>query len=42
LIELLAEHKGNLRAVADALKTSRSQVHRWLRRFEIDVEGYRS
>jgi DNA-binding NtrC family response regulator len=41
LIELLAEHRGNLRAVADALKTSRSQVHRWLRRFEIEVAAYR-
>jgi DNA-binding NtrC family response regulator len=42
LVELLVLHRGNLRAVADALQTSRSQVHRWLRRFEIDVSGYRS
>ena len=42
MIELLELHRGNLRAVAGALKTSRSQVHRWLRRFEIDVAPYRS
>jgi transcriptional regulator of acetoin/glycerol metabolism len=42
LVELLVLHRGNLRAVADALQTSRSQVHRWLRRFEIDVSAYRS
>ncbi len=42
LVELLVLHRGNLQAVADALETSRSQVHRWLRRFEIDPAGYRS
>ena len=33
--------RGNLQAVADAVHTSRSQVHRWLRRFEVDVDAYR-
>jgi transcriptional regulator of acetoin/glycerol metabolism len=42
LLALLTEHRGNLQAVADALETSRSQVHRWLHRFEIDVEPFRS
>jgi transcriptional regulator of acetoin/glycerol metabolism len=42
LIELLEIHGGTLRMVADALKTSRSLVHRRLRRFKIDIAPYRS
>ncbi len=41
LVSLLAEHRGNLAAVATAMRTSRSQVHRWLRRFVIDADAYR-
>jgi transcriptional regulator with PAS, ATPase and Fis domain len=38
---LLAEHRGNLSAVARALATSRTQVTRLLERYTIDPAGYR-
>ncbi len=38
---LLREHKGNVAAVARAMGTSRSQVHRMLKRFEIDPDSFR-
>nr|HEX4318137.1 sigma 54-interacting transcriptional regulator [Kofleriaceae bacterium] len=41
LVALLREHHGNLAAVARALATSRAQVHRLLRRFELDPDAYR-
>ena len=41
LLALLRDHRGNLAAVARALGTSRAQVHRLLRRYELDVESYR-
>ncbi len=41
LVALLVEKRGNLAAVAAAMQTSRSQVHRWLRRFAIDPDTYR-
>jgi transcriptional regulator of acetoin/glycerol metabolism len=41
LVALLRDHRGNLAAVARALATSRAQVHRLLRRFELEAESYR-
>ena len=41
LIACLQEHRGNLAAVARALGTSRTQVHRLLERFRIDAGAYR-
>jgi transcriptional regulator of acetoin/glycerol metabolism len=41
VVALLTEHRGNLAAVATAMGTSRSQVHRWLQRFAIDAATYR-
>jgi transcriptional regulator of acetoin/glycerol metabolism len=41
LVARLREHRGNIAAVARSLATSRAQVHRLLRRFELDVETYR-
>ena len=42
LVNLLRLHRGNLAAVARALSTSRAQIHRLLRRFELEVEAFRS
>ena len=41
LIDLLRQHKGNLAAVARGMGTSRSQVHRLLKRFRLDPADYR-
>lgn len=41
LLELLAKHDGNLAAVARAVRRDRALVHRWLKRFGIDVAAYR-
>jgi DNA-binding NtrC family response regulator len=41
LAELLAEHRGNVTAVARAIGKARTQVQRWLRRFGLDAERYR-
>ena len=41
LRELLQRHRGNIAAVGRELGRERMQVHRWLRRYEIDVEPYR-
>ena len=41
LVALLREHHGNLAAVARALHTSRAQVHRLLRRFDLAPTGFR-
>jgi DNA-binding NtrC family response regulator len=42
LRHLLAQHEGNIAAVGRALGKERMQIHRWLKRYEIDVERYRS
>ena len=39
---LLREHRGNISAVARDLGKARMQVQRWLRRFHLDPEQYRS
>jgi len=41
LIDLLRRHDGNVTEVARSLGRSRMQVHRWLRRLQIDPKGYR-
>ncbi len=41
LRSLLAHHKGNIAAVGAALGKHRMQVHRWLRRYNIDISDYR-
>lgn len=41
LITLLSQSGGNVSLVAETLHTSRSQVHRWMKRFSIDVKGFR-
>ncbi|HUS65431.1 MAG TPA: sigma 54-interacting transcriptional regulator [Kofleriaceae bacterium] len=42
LVELLRQHDGNVSAVARALGKARAQIHRWLRRYRIDPDSYRS
>jgi DNA-binding NtrC family response regulator len=42
LRELLTRHHGNIAAVGRELGKERVQVHRWLRRYGIDVGEYRS
>jgi transcriptional regulator with PAS, ATPase and Fis domain len=37
----LAEHAGNVSAVARAMAKHREQVQRWIKRFGLDVEGFR-
>jgi transcriptional regulator with GAF, ATPase, and Fis domain len=37
----LEKHRGNLAAVASNFRTSRSQVHRLLKRFGLNVEDFR-
>jgi hypothetical protein len=42
LIALLIEHHGNVVAVAKALRVRRTQVYRWLRRFDIKLAQFRN
>jgi len=42
LRELLARHRGNIAAVGRELGKERMQIHRWLKRYSIDVAEYRS
>jgi transcriptional regulator with GAF, ATPase, and Fis domain len=41
LRELLTRHKGNIAAVGRELGKERMQVHRWLKKYGIDLEAYR-
>jgi DNA-binding NtrC family response regulator len=41
LVELLALHQGNVVAVSKAMEVRRTQIYRWLERFELDPEAYR-
>jgi transcriptional regulator with PAS, ATPase and Fis domain len=41
LRELLQRHQGNVAAVGRELGKARMQVHRWLKRYEIDLDEYR-
>ena len=39
--DALARHGGNLSAVGKEMGRKREQIHRWVRRFEIDPDAYR-
>ena len=39
---LLAHHKGNVAAVGRELGKERMQIHRWLKKYSIELEDYRS
>jgi transcriptional regulator of acetoin/glycerol metabolism len=39
IVQLLREHGGNITAVARAMGKVRSQVQRWIKRYEIDVDA---
>ena len=41
LLDQLARHQGNISAVARAMRRTRMQVHRWLKRWNIDGERFR-
>jgi transcriptional regulator with AAA-type ATPase domain len=41
LVALLETHRGNIAAVARAVGKDRMQVHRWVRRFAIDLDAFR-
>ncbi len=41
LVELLTAHGGNVTAVSRALGKGRMQVHRWAKRFGLDLEAFR-
>ena len=41
LVEALRQHAGNISAVARELETTRMQIHRWLKHYEIDPVAYR-
>ncbi len=41
LRELLTRHRGNIAAVGRELGKARMQIHRWLRRYQIDIRDYR-
>jgi DNA-binding NtrC family response regulator len=41
LVQQLQQHSGNVTGVAKALGKARMQVHRWMKRLEIDPESFR-
>ena len=41
LLDQLARHQGNISAVARAMRCTRMQVHRWLKRWSIDAARFR-
>jgi len=41
LLDQLARHQGNISAVARAMRRTRMQVHRWLKRWSIDSDRFR-
>jgi len=41
LIALLREHQGNITAIARATGWNRVQIHRWLKRFDLDPRPFR-
>lgn len=42
IVQLLEQHRGNVTSVARAMGKSRMQLHRWMQKFGIDPENYRS
>jgi transcriptional regulator of acetoin/glycerol metabolism len=41
LLAQLREHRGNVAAVARAMKKAPMQIRRWMKRFGIELEGFR-
>ena len=41
LVRLMTETRGNISEVARTMGTARAQIHRWLRKYELDPEGFR-
>ena len=41
IVALLREHRGNVSAISRATGKARAQIHRWLRRFQLDPDTYR-
>jgi sigma-54 dependent transcriptional regulator, acetoin dehydrogenase operon transcriptional activator AcoR len=41
LVTLLRDHFGNVSAVGRTLGKTRTQIHRWIKRFQIDVKSFR-
>jgi DNA-binding NtrC family response regulator len=41
LVRLLREHQGNVAAVSRATGKGRQQIHRWLKRYALDLETFR-
>jgi hypothetical protein len=39
---LLSQHEGNVAAVGRVLGKARMQIHRWVERYAIDLDDYRS
>jgi DNA-binding NtrC family response regulator len=42
MIQLLREHRGNVSAVARAMGKARSQIQRWMRRYQLDSETFKT
>jgi transcriptional regulator of acetoin/glycerol metabolism len=42
LRELLTRHQGNVAAVGRELGKARMQIHRWMKRYNVDIADYRS
>ncbi|HEU4580527.1 MAG TPA: sigma 54-interacting transcriptional regulator [Polyangiaceae bacterium] len=42
LVALLTRHQGNVAAVGRDLGKARMQIHRWLKRYGIDIQNFRS
>ena len=41
LVALLRQHDGNVSAVAKTMGKGRMQIHRWLKRFELELDSFR-
>jgi transcriptional regulator of acetoin/glycerol metabolism len=41
-VELLTTHKGNISEMSRVMGRTRMQIHRWMKRYGIDPEAYRS
>jgi transcriptional regulator of acetoin/glycerol metabolism len=41
LVRRLGETRGNVSEIARAMGKTRMQIHRWMKRFGLDVETYR-
>jgi DNA-binding NtrC family response regulator len=42
LVALLERHRGNVSEVARLMRTSRAQIHRWMQRFGLNPDEYRT